>query len=115
MTQLFQRPEKPEVLSQEEISNRVFYNKLTLYCGKCGQKMERSSHNPRAYRICPCYPREKIIDSVGVYRIVDNRVLFDMVIVPDDQFDPRLHAPPLSNIKKYGLFKQSGRHQRKVS
>ena len=112
MTQLFQRPEKPEVLSQKEIGDKVFQNNLTIFCGKCGLEINKIPFKNRQFRVCSCCSREKIIDSVGVFRIIDNRILLDMVMVTDDQFDPLLHSPPLFNGKRRQLFNAT---ERKVS
>lgn len=108
MTYLFERPKEPRELSQDEIRNKVKEGS-PVFCGACGLEIIINRLTGMGEN-CICRPRN-INTSVLSLRIIDDRIISDVFVVSDEDFDPKKHGPFNRNYKRYACwleYKQGG-------
>lgn len=68
------RPEEPKELSVGKISMKLCKGE-PLYCGKCGDKLKVTITHVINCR--KCHPKPGESGTIGAFRIVDKKILFD--------------------------------------
>ena len=101
MTYLFKRPEEPRELSQDEIRSKVKAGS-PVFCGACGLEIIINRITGLGEN-CICRPRN-INTSVLSLRITDDRIVSDIFIVSDEDFDSEKYGPFNRNYKRYARW-----------
>lgn len=98
MNSIYARPENPVKLSQDCIQRRI-HGGEKAFCGRCGKLMETDLLRTRVLA-CDCIPNEMTIspNKVSSLRIVNGQILYDTILVTDENFNPEIHAPSFINL-----------------
>ncbi len=108
MEVIFKRPKVPRELSQKEIAEKIFTEKLNVYCGSCG-KILKPGRSERHLARCPCIPDSS--KYCASFRIVQDQIFADMILIlNDDEFNPDIHTPMTKNEKRDEQWKQFRRN-----
>lgn len=103
VTSLFARPEKPIELSMNEILKQIQKGE-PIFCGKCRQGLRDS---PRKGRLLVCSCIKINTNLIANFRIVENHIEVDMILVPDNEFNPDIHVPISLNKKRMDEWDES--------
>lgn len=98
----FVRPEKPIQLTYDKIVELIDKTKANVYCGKCNSIIDQDI---TGFYLCSCSESIRgTMNNVACLRIVQDKIILDIINIEDSFYDPAIHAPYVGNKKRTKEF-----------
>ena len=102
MSQIFTRPERPAELSRHDIITEIKKGR-PVFCGHCHKRIEIKNY---ILKTCPCQSVK--INSAGVFRIAQDNIFYDVIVIDDTAFNPHIHIPTKRHKRRSRIYHSAG-------